>query len=153
MRQAQVGLELADQWLDARHLVREVVELLGAAIEQAIALEKVAAAGQVGLGDGVGLTLELVAEHRCGLARELRGPRIDDDEDRFLQVREMLDELLVGLARGQIRGDQTEVVGVDAEIQRGVDAQHHGQGEDRDGHGPRARVHPIDPARQRLRQS
>ena len=146
---AGILFELGEQGLDPRHLIREGVEFVDALVEQPVAFEEFAAAGEVGLGDDLGLVLQARRQVDGRVPGEFRRGPIDDDEDRLLEVGEFLDERLVGFSRGQVRGNQAHVVRVDPQGEGGVDPEHGGQGEDRGKGGARSASNEIHPTRQK----
>jgi len=145
--ETRIALDLRDDGLDPGHLVAEVVQVLDAAIEQAVALEELRAAGRVDVREVGALLCEVGGEGVGGRARGFGRAAVDHDEERVLEIGEELREGLVVPARGKVLRDQPHVVGVDAQLEDRIGARRQGGEQDRDDYELRSPLNASHPAR------
>ena len=143
---ARVLLELSEQGLDSRHLVGEIVDFIDASVQQAVGFEEIASPGQVGLGDDSSLQLKTGGEAMGCVPGEFGRFSIHHHEDGFFEVGKFFDEGFVSLPGGQIRGDKTDIVRVDAQVEDGVDPEAEGQHNHRENGAARLALNKVDPA-------
>jgi hypothetical protein len=127
-------------------VVREVVEIVDAAVEQPVALEEFAAARNEDVAELIRLFAETCGHLDGGVAHQLRRLRIDHHEEGVVQDGEALGELVQGPARRQVLVEQADVVGVDPQTRDGVDEQEQREDQDRRRHPVGVCEHEPDPS-------
>ena len=144
---ARIALQLGDHRLDLGHVVREVVEIVDAAVEQPVALEEFAAARNEDVA-------ELVRSARGGVrpsGRRRRGPAPASPH------RSPRGGRCSGWGRasanssrarrdGRSSSSRLDVVGVDPEARDGVDEQEQREEQDRRHHPAGVCEHELDPS-------
>ena len=119
--QASIARELGDVGLHLGELIRELLELLRLQVEERVALEEFAAAGQVDVAEALRHRRHASRERRGGLARALGGGGVDDDEEIVVLGREHLEVAVLALLERQIGREEGFGVAVDAEVLARVD--------------------------------
>jgi hypothetical protein len=147
-----LALQCRQDRLDLGDLQAELVEIVELAVEQAMFLEEFARSGDVDVVEEVRPLGEGLLQTLGCLTRDLGRLAVDHDEHHVLDIREAVGELEVVLARLEIRRDQVHVVGVDAEVEGGVDAERQGEQPRHREHGAGVRVHATYPEHEGVAQ-
>ena len=102
VRDARVAFELRDHRLHGGDVVGEFVEVVDAAVEQAVGFEEVAATGDEDVAETLGLRAEVRCERRRRVARQFGRLAVDHDQEGVVEDGEQLGELVERHSRRQI---------------------------------------------------
>src|SRR5690242_11330257 len=126
MRQA------ADQRLRRDQLLRDLVQLLGRQIQQAVAVEERAAIGLTDMREELRLGSHLIGQLARGLFRKIGGASIDDGDKEVVVLRKGLVERPFVLPPRDIARQHALYVGIDREMAGRIDRRRRGEHQARD---------------------